>query len=290
MKLGSLHRYAHIRTVRMYNGAYARCTEAKHSAEHSPWHCCKNKRIALTRCAHPPRIYRGLRFIYDTERVISFVPYLLGFSKSTNDLPRSMTRRMLTDQPPARMTYEIAIVTMASKNAIPSQDKSLGERRERRAILVFSRPYSPRLEEHDSPLGLRAIRRSPSIFRETKAKERIPAIADTCQVSQWAGWHAKLDRVAITRATTDDVRLFPSKLHRWNDTCVDSVGRVAARSSRSVTPITLSSRELIEAVGDFSTTWRFANYAQLSKEHWERSVHSGYSVVVALSPYIIRYT
>lgn len=40
------------------------CAEAKHSAERSPWHCCKNKRIANG--AYPPRP-RRLRFIYDTS-------------------------------------------------------------------------------------------------------------------------------------------------------------------------------------------------------------------------------
>ena len=51
--------------VRARTPAYGRemCAEAKHSAERSPWHCCKNKRIANG--VYPPRP-RSLRFIYDT--------------------------------------------------------------------------------------------------------------------------------------------------------------------------------------------------------------------------------
>lgn len=56
------------------------CAEAKHSAERSPWHCCKNKRIANG--AYPPRP-RRLRFIYDTSEPN---PTLLLFLHLLGDL------------------------------------------------------------------------------------------------------------------------------------------------------------------------------------------------------------
>ena len=56
------------------------CAEAKHSVERSPWHCCKNKRIANG--AYPPRP-RRLRFIYDTSEPN---PTLLLFLHLLGDL------------------------------------------------------------------------------------------------------------------------------------------------------------------------------------------------------------
>lgn len=88
---GPLYRYVCIRAVRCACicariCARTRCAEAKHSAEHSPWHCYKNKRI--TNAAHPPHLRRGLCFIYDTTepKVTSLFLSSRGFLKSADDL------------------------------------------------------------------------------------------------------------------------------------------------------------------------------------------------------------
>jgi len=62
-----------------------------------------------------------------------------------------------------------------------------------------------------------------------------------CQVSQWVGWHTKLDRVAITR---DHRRrpAVPVQFASLERTCVDSAVRRDAFLQRLVTPIILSSR------------------------------------------------
>ena len=57
--------------------------EAKHSAERSPWHCCKNKRIANG--VYPPRP-RSLRFIYDTTEPNAGVASLPAATSSVGDL------------------------------------------------------------------------------------------------------------------------------------------------------------------------------------------------------------
>lgn len=62
--MGTVRIYA--RTCVYNTRASGAAREAKHSVERSPWHCCKNKRIA-DRAAYPPRL-RGLCFIYDTVR------------------------------------------------------------------------------------------------------------------------------------------------------------------------------------------------------------------------------
>lgn len=62
---------------------FSRCTEVKHSVEHSPWHCCKNKRIdkrctAVPSSSYPPsftmyrRIALSLIAIYDRVHSLSF--------------------------------------------------------------------------------------------------------------------------------------------------------------------------------------------------------------------------
>lgn len=72
-----------------------RCAEAKHFAEHSPWHCCKNKRII--NAAHPPHLRRGPYFIYDTTELKVTLLFLShGFFKLADDL-RQYTRQKLTD-------------------------------------------------------------------------------------------------------------------------------------------------------------------------------------------------
>lgn len=83
--------------VRARTPAYGRemCAEAKHSAERSPWHCCKNKRIANG--VYPPRP-RSLRFIYDTtepnQRCFSSCSHLLGRRPCTWSFPQIKANRV----------------------------------------------------------------------------------------------------------------------------------------------------------------------------------------------------
>lgn len=90
MKFGGcpIYRYAaYIHAVRCacICAPRTRCAEAKHSAEHSPWHCCKNKRI--TNAAHPPHLSRGFCFIYDTtEPKVTLLFLSRDFLKSADDL------------------------------------------------------------------------------------------------------------------------------------------------------------------------------------------------------------
>lgn len=141
--------------------------------------------------------------------------------------------------------------------------------RAREASLLFAPRNTTAAARSDNPL----------VFSAKWRRKKEYAIANTCQVSQWAGWHTKLDRVAITR----DHRRRPAVPVQFA-----SLERIPVLIQRSATArpyarphsshlYYIVGRPLIEAVGDFSAARHFANYARLS----ERRARTNGSVISA---------
>lgn len=113
------------------------------------------------------------------------------------------------------------------------------EKPEGASLLFFVFCFS--LRNAKSSASFRESSDNPLVFSTKHKWRKEYAIAYMCQVSQWVGWHTKLDRVAITR---DHRRrpAVPVQFASLERTCVDSAVRRDAFLRRLVTPIPLSSR------------------------------------------------
>lgn len=134
------------------------CAEAKHSAERSPWHCCKNKRIANG--VYPPRP-RGLRFIYDTTEPSIGVASLPAATSSIGDLAPG-----LSSLPPlSRASFLIRcriFVILASKILFSLSPLSLLSSRLRVNCVTRENVYFPLDPRFYGPLT--------SLFRRTVSR------------------------------------------------------------------------------------------------------------------------